>query len=379
VLANSIAMKKISDMKPNLVVGGPPCQGFSLAGRRNRDDSRNDLPWDFIDFVSIARPSLVVMENVVGMSHKFSSEDENSAFDALALALASPGGGVKYRVQKVLANALHYGAAQSRPRLFLIACEEKLAEQLGLHITQSLWKSNFSDLLLESIPDLAPRPAHSSESATVGDAVLDLVANRGQSKYVKKVNSNGVPVLTNQKSELLNFVKRKHSFETEMKFRVFQILKDQGLPQILIKNPRTKAEAIKRESALLGLNQIQFPVSSPDKKLVVPSQAAFAALLGKYQTSKHSQRVMSLKDPAPTIVTAADDYIHPLEPRALTVRELARFQGFPDNFEFRSKETTGGLKRRVEVPQYTQVGNAVSPFVSRAIGQRLSEILLQRR
>lgn len=75
------------------------------------------------------------------------------------------------------------------------------------------------------------------------------------------------------------------------------------------------------------------------------------------------------------MVTLPDDYVHPSEPRIFTVREMARFQGFPDAFEFLGKETTGAHRRRIEVPQYSQVGNAVSPWLSFAVGKRIAELL----
>jgi DNA (cytosine-5)-methyltransferase 1 len=74
-------------------------------------------------------------------------------------------------------------------------------------------------------------------------------------------------------------------------------------------------------------------------------------------------------------VSLPDDFVHPVEPRVPTVRELARFQSFPDSFEFRAKETTGAHRRRFEVPQYTQVGNAVPPLLARALGVHLHAIL----
>ena len=70
-----------------------------------------------------------------------------------------------------------------------------------------------------------------------------------------------------------------------------------------------------------------------------------------------------------------DDFIHPIEHRVPTVRELARFQSFPDNFQFRSKETTGAHRRKVEVPQYTQVGNAVPPLLARRIAEVVAKLL----
>ena len=70
-------------------------------------------------------------------------------------------------------------------------------------------------------------------------------------------------------------------------------------------------------------------------------------------------------------MTIADDYISPWEDRTFSVREMARCQSFDDSFEFLGKRTTGGLQRRVEVPQYTQVGNAVPPMLARAVAKAI--------
>lgn len=55
---------------------------------------------------------------------------------------------------------------------------------------------------------------------------------------------------------------------------------------------------------------------------------------------------------------------------------MARVQSFPDNFVFRSKVTTGGKMRKFEVPQYTQVGNAVPPLLALALGKSIAELLV---
>jgi DNA (cytosine-5)-methyltransferase 1 len=59
----------------------------------------------------------------------------------------------------------------------------------------------------------------------------------------------------------------------------------------------------------------------------------------------------------------------------MSVREMARLQSFPDSFIFRAKETTGSLRRRFEIPQYTQVGNAVPPLMAEAVGKKIFELL----
>ncbi|GAA4057547.1 DNA cytosine methyltransferase [Amphibacillus indicireducens] len=74
---------------------------------------------------------------------------------------------------------------------------------------------------------------------------------------------------------------------------------------------------------------------------------------------------------SPTMVTLPDDYIHPFLNRILTVREMARLQSFDDSFEFLGKRTTGGDKRAVETPQFTQVGNAVPPLLAKAVASEV--------
>ena len=79
--------------------------------------------------------------------------------------------------------------------------------------------------------------------------------------------------------------------------------------------------------------------------------------------------------PAPTLTTLPDDFIHYCEPRILTVREYARLQSFPDWFLFKGKYTTGGISRRYECPRYTQIGNAVPPYLAKVIAQAITEYL----
>ncbi len=76
-------------------------------------------------------------------------------------------------------------------------------------------------------------------------------------------------------------------------------------------------------------------------------------------------------------MTIPDDLCHysKNELRTLTVREMARFQSFPDWFVFRSKITTGGHQRKFEVPQYTQVGNAVPPILANELGKTINNLL----
>ena len=96
-------------------------------------------------------------------------------------------------------------------------------------------------------------------------------------------------------------------------------------------------------------------------------------------TDKRDYTVLNPRGQAPTILTIADDFVHYREPRALTVREMARLQSFDDSFVFQGKRTTGGDRRKDEVPQFTLVGNAVPPLMARAIATEFLRALTQRR
>lgn len=84
-------------------------------------------------------------------------------------------------------------------------------------------------------------------------------------------------------------------------------------------------------------------------------------------SEKRNYNVLKPNSQSPTVLTIPDDYIHFSSPRALTVREMARLQSFDDSFVFQGKRSTGGNKRKFEVPQFTLVGNAVPPLMARAV------------
>ena len=92
-------------------------------------------------------------------------------------------------------------------------------------------------------------------------------------------------------------------------------------------------------------------------------------------TKKNIRQRWKEDEPAATVLSIPDDYISPWENRTFSVREMARCQSFDDSFEFIGKRTTGGKLRRVEVPQYTQVGNAVPPLLAKAVVEQIKRVL----
>ena len=89
------------------------------------------------------------------------------------------------------------------------------------------------------------------------------------------------------------------------------------------------------------------------------------------KTKKRSYTCLDPDKPSVTITTMPDDFVHYGHNRSLTVREMARLQSFDDSFVFQGKRTTGGDRRKVETPQFTQVGNAVPPLMARAIAMEI--------
>lgn len=372
----------------DLVVGGPPCQGFSMAGRRNPDDPRNKLPWQFLKVVALFQPKAVIIENVVGMSQNFVKYKKESPFNQLKFALEEMG----YKAQPVQLNAMHFGVAQHRPRVIIIALRYDLAREFKFF--DGIWRSDFdqSDMSDER-PNFVPKATYFDENIkTVRDALWDLDEsgykyNAEHEKYFEpsgylahnlRQDRTWMPkkvAKINDSGNLKNHNFRNHAAQIKDRFRLYQVLRDYGIPSRVLNIPKkhsqTESKALIQE-LLLGIGD---KFISPDGIEIAKNKKELASLINSLGTKKHSQRPLDWDSASPTIVSLPDDFVHPSKPRTLSVRELARLQSFPDNFVFRSKETTGSHRRRFEVPQYTQVGNAVPPIMATAIGQTLFRLL----
>jgi DNA (cytosine-5)-methyltransferase 1 len=215
----------------------------------------------------------------------------------------------------------------------------------------------------------------SGEAITLREALGELLPNGKETDYSRNLKDSQFWGLS-EAIGLKNVTQRRHGENTQLKFELYIALKNLGLSSKLMKADKTKAETAVRDALKDELRtKVSYPIFKSSGEVLASSPEEFEELLERFKTRKHSQRVLELDKTPPTVITSPDDYLHPLVPRVLSVRELARFQGFSDHFEFYSKETTGGLNRRTEVPQYSQVGNAVSPFVSKAFGKLFASLL----
>lgn len=388
VLDNDDAMSALADIAPDVIVGGPPCQGFSMAGRRNPQDERNQLPWAYLRFVRELRPKAVVIENVVGINRAFRSRGGVvPAFEQLRRALEQEGDG--YVVQPVEVNARHFGVPQNRPRMMLIALRSDLSKAARLNVTSESWRSvdawealakGEGDPTLDLVPSVGSRVSgdeplteHSAWEAMCDldetDYAIDAESElymEPQYRYAAQMRcvSSGVPV-----DKPSNHLTRNHTLAARQRFDLYHYMSESGIDSSVLalpKRPGPVEEKRRAVEAHLG----DFAHVLPEGRLFVDdSDESLVDAIFRLATRKHTQRVVAADAPAPTVVTLPDDYVHPRSPRIMTVRELARLQSFPDWFEFRAKETTGSHRRKFEVPQYSQVGNAVPPLMAQAVAE----------
>lgn len=127
----------------DIIVGGPPCQGFSLAGKRNPEDERNKLYKHYVRIVSIVRPKVFVMENVALMT---SMTDINGELfiEKIERAFAEQG----YSIKKRIVNAYEYGVPQSRERVILVGVRDDLGKDFSFSETQYAFETENEQLSL---------------------------------------------------------------------------------------------------------------------------------------------------------------------------------------------------------------------------------------
>lgn len=338
----------------DVVAGGPPCQGFSFAGRRNKNDPRNRLFEQYVQFVSDVRPKAVVLENVNGMqiAHGASKRGKavrsgpkpKSYYQKLVEALD----GIGYVAEGWIVNAADYGVPQHRPRLVVVGLQRSLESRLEGGVSSAINYIRASGL----------RQLHEfnfPERLSAKDAISDL-------------EIRGRPLL-----ECLDPCSRKGFFVPTYDGPTtgYQRWANQGTGKDVMDSMRLarhREMVVERFESILRECRKGVSISVADR-----------ARLGML---KHRTVPMAPDKPAPTVTTLPDDVLHYSEPRILSVRECARLQSFPDWFRFHGKYTTGGERRKRECPRYTQVGNAVPPLLSRAIGlavrQILSEVIKER-
>lgn len=263
--------------------------------------------------------------------------------------------------QPFIALASDYGVPQNRERVLFIGCrkDQKLIKTIPATVSP-----NEKVTVFEALYDL---DFIGNDDEKFNYECIDLKAKyNGTTEEMKallkkrsidgKPNSkNGLTYAEWSKKGRLNgrFTNAKNPFYV----RNFEELEN-GLTHLVAplqnhKTSKQKDDVIRRLSIILNTGNYD-EAKEKLKKFGLSSE-------------KRNYNVLKADGLSPTVMTIPDDYVHYASPRALTVREMARLQSFDDSFVFQGKRSTGGNKRKFEVPQFTLVGNAVPPLMARAI------------
>lgn len=281
----------------DIIIGGPPCQGFSMAGARNRngfmDDPRNYLFKHYFNVVKIVRPKIFILENVKGIL----TLKKGEIFKEIKRIFEDPNNfdGRPYKIQYKVVKAKEYGIPQNRERVIIVG---------------SLIDFKLEDEIEKTKKEILKDNPTFFDSVTVWAAISNLPSpTEDGSVEVIKFESDYQNFLKSNNKIVQNHYKTKHN-----------------------KKAIERMEKIKINENYTSLNEDIKSIHSGSYGRLVPNGIA------------------------PTVTTRFDTpsggrFIHPFENRTLTAREAARIQSFPDDFKFY------GTKSCV----CTQIGNAVPP------------------
>jgi DNA (cytosine-5)-methyltransferase 1 len=316
----------------DLLAGGPPCQGFSInAPIRSLDDERNHLFKDYLRIAEALKPKAILIENVPGIV----SLGKGTVVEQIYKELNRMGYSVKHRIL----FSGHYGVPQARFRTVFIAIKGKTK---NIHFPEPTYNAkataNFTgakELCLNILPLISQ---NLNPHTTVWDAISDL-------PEIEPSNgkSNGIfDYAVEPKSEYQKKL-RKNSTSIEN--------------HTCTKLGKINLERLKYIPQGGSWRDIPFDL--------------LPAGLKRARRSDHTKRYGRL-DPSglcSTILTKCDphwgSFFHPIQDRVISVREAARIQSFPDMYIFHGSITQ----------QYEQIGNAVPPFLAKAIGKTILKIL----
>jgi DNA (cytosine-5)-methyltransferase 1 len=316
--------------KIDIVMGGPPCQGFSIAAsnRRKKDDERNVLYKQYLRVVDVVKPKLVLIENVKEIVN-YKLPDGTKIVDDIKSYFDNN----EYVYDYKILNCRNYGIPQDRRRFFFVAIRKEIHED----------KFNLEELMKKFVvPEISFVEAMSDlpkvKSKEYPEEAVIEYDKEPLNEYQKYIRQGSI--------RLHNHIPMQHTEKTVQKFAFLLEKNGKELPEDL--KPRVRG----------NLDEISKSTYSQNHRIIDGSKVS------------------------PTITASFySSFVHPNQPRNLTVREAARMQTFPDTFVFKGKKTTlskkllakKGIFEEIHLDQFNQVGNAVPPLM----GQHLAEICIE--
>lgn len=307
------------DLPIDGIIGGPPCQGFSLSGNRDKKDPRNSLFMEFVRFVKYFKPKFFVMENVTGIL-SMKTKDNQLVKDIILSEYDTAG----YNVKICKLNAAEYGVPQKRERVFFIGIRKDLP---------------FNEEKISPVTFLSEE-----NQVTLEEAIMDLPqikAREGKEfQEYSQEPTNDYQIWARENSDgVYNHIAMRHTQ------RIIERFENIGYGQSVADvdechQQRKRGDASKISGKVFSQNNMR---PYPNK-------------------------------PAPTIAASfQSNFVHPYINRNFTAREGARIQSFPDTYIFCGKRTTMSWEKNIS--QYQQIGNAVPPLLAKAIGENMIQYL----
>ena len=343
----------------DFLCGGPPCQGYSGIGHRRthklqkKDIPTNHLFHQMIRVIKSLKPKVFLFENVEGiLSGKWTNDGvKGEIFRDVWQGFSTIEG---YTAQPTLLHAYGFGVPQNRPRVMIMGVRD--------------------DILINT--NLEPTP-------------FDL--NNKRESYASQLRNNGgffpqwdenninapdlIDVLSDLDFEGWNESNQLYKFPAKSSFQKF--IRENNRLDELGREILSEHQFSNHSQRVISRFQYMLD-NNVTKKSDLPLEM---------QTKKFNQKPLPPRwdnKPTMTVTSLPDDYIHYRKPRTFSVREWARLQTFPDHYLFSGPRTTGGERRagnpnegnwNRDVPKYTQIGNAVSPLLAKAIGEHVIKIL----
>lgn len=322
-------------IKPDVIIGGPPCQGFSVAGpAKDVKDPRNSLFKNFAQWVDVLQPQVFVMENVRGLLTRKNEKGEK-VIEIIKKTFTSIG----YTVAIWELNAANYGVPQNRPRMFIVGNKSEI------------------EISKPSITHYLPDEKKLKKTAKILKPAIRVIEAIGDLPKLKAGEG---------KEEAAYTTAPKNEFQRLVRGDVTTLYNH-------VTMSHTKRVVKRYEQILKGMSLEEIPEELRVRKRNGNGEISDSEYNSNYRHLKPN--MVSYTIPA----SFYSNFVHPTQPRNVTAREAARLQSFPDSYIFKGKRTQVSSKLLMQqgkeaenhLSQYNQIGNAVPPLLAKAVANRI--------
>ncbi len=324
---------------PDIIIGGPPCQGFSIAGQQDPKDPRNSLFNNFSQWVDVLKPKAFVMENVRGLLN-----GKNEKGESVIEIIRDTFHKIGYTTVIWELNAANYGVPQNRERVFIVGT--KIGVQLSIPTATHYLPSEKAKL--------NGNAKYLKEAINVIDAIGDLPELKAGEGVEESI------LVTNPKNEFQEYIRNGE---------------DKLYNHVTMRH--TNRLVLRYEQILKGVSMQNVPIELQVRKRNGNGEVSNIEFSSNYRHLKPN--MISHTIPA----SFYSNFVHPNQPRNITSREAARLQSFPDTYIFKGKRTQISSKLLKQLgkddenhlSQYNQIGNAVPPLLAKAVAIRILDFI----